>query len=238
VWSPLINLLSARFRLIRYDERGNGLSDWDVNDISFEAIVRDLETVVDKLGLERFALFGISQGAAVSIAYATRHPDRVSRLVLFGGYAQSWRAHGDVAEIAQREALITLVRHGWGQDNPAFRQVFTSRFVPGATREEMKWFNDLQRVSASPENAIRLIKAFSTIDVANLLPQVAVPTLVLHSRGDAAIPYEQGLMLARGIRNARFVTLESSNHLILSHEPAWDRYTSEICDFLSDIERE
>lgn len=233
IWSPLLDLLSRKFRLIRYDERGNGLSDWDVKDISFEAIVRDLETVVDKLGLDRFALFGISQGAAVSIAYATRHPDRVSRLVLFGGYAQSWRARGDAAEIAQREALLTLVRHGWGQDNPAFRQVFTSRFVPGATSEEMKWFNDLERASASPENAVRLIKAFSTIDVVDLLPQVAVPTLVLHSRGDAAIPYEQGLMLARGIPNARFVTLESNNHLILSHEPAWHRFTEEICEFLA-----
>jgi DNA-binding winged helix-turn-helix (wHTH) protein/pimeloyl-ACP methyl ester carboxylesterase len=232
VWSPLFALLSKRFRLIRYDERGNGLSDWDVKEISFESVVRDLETVVDTLGLERFALFGISQGAAVSIAYATRHPERVSRLILSGGYAQGWLQRGNAEEIAQREALLTLVRHGWGLDNPAFRQVFTSRYVPGATSEETKWFNDLQRVSASPENAIRLIKMFSAIDIVDLLPRVAAPTLVLHSRGDAGIPFTQGLLLARGIPNARFVALESNNHLILSHEPAWPRYADEICDFL------
>jgi pimeloyl-ACP methyl ester carboxylesterase/DNA-binding winged helix-turn-helix (wHTH) protein len=236
VWWPLLNLLSEKFRLIRYDERGNGLSDWDVKDISFEAVVRDLETVVDSLGLERFALFGMSQGAAVSIAYATRHPDRVSRLILFGGYPLGWQKRGDPMDIAQREALLTLIENGWGLDNPAFRQVFTSRFVPDATAEETKWFNDLQRVSTSPQNAIRLIKMFSVIDVVDLLPRVAAPTLVLHSRGDAGIPFAQGLMLARGIPNARFVALESNNHLILSHEPAWGRYTQEICDFLLESE--
>ena len=234
VWSPLFTLLSEKFRLVRYDERGTGLSDWDVQDISFEAVVRDLETVVDKLGLERFALFGISQGASVSIAYATRHPERVSRLVLFGGYAQGWRIRADTAEIARREAMLTLIESGWGMDNPAFRQVFTSRFVPGATGEEMNWFNDLQRVSTSAENAIRLINMFSMIDVTDLLPLVSAPTLVLHSRGDAGIPFAQGLMLARGIPNARFVALESDNHLVLSHEPAWSRYTEEICGFLEE----
>jgi pimeloyl-ACP methyl ester carboxylesterase/DNA-binding winged helix-turn-helix (wHTH) protein len=236
VWSPLFTLLSDRFRLIRYDERGTGLSDWNVPDVSFEAVVCDLETVVDKLGLERFALFGISQGASVSIAYATRHPERVSRLVLFGGYAQGWRVRADAAEIARREALLTLIESGWGMDNPAFRQVFTSRFVPGATGEEMKWFNDLQRVSTSAENAIRLIKMFSMIDVTDLLPRIATPTLVLHSRGDAGIPFSQGLLLARAIPNARFVALESNNHLVLSHEPAWARYTEEICNFLNEDE--
>ena len=201
-------------------------------EISLEAVVRDLETVVDRLGLDRFALFGISQGASVSIAYATRHPERVSRLVLFGGYAQGWRVRADAAEIARREALLTLIESGWGMDNPAFRQVFTSRFVPGATSEEMNWFNDLQRVSTSAENAVRLINMFSMIDVTGLLPRVKAPTLVLHSRGDAGIPFAQGLMLARGIPNARFVALESNNHLVLSHEPAWPRYTEEICGFL------
>lgn len=234
VWSPLFTLLSERFRLVRYDERGTGLSDRDVQDVSFEAVVRDLETVVDKLGLERFALFGISQGASVSIAYATRHPERVSRLILFGGYAQGWRQRADAAEIVRREALLTLIESGWGMDNPAFRQVFTSRFVPGATSEEMNWFNDLQRVSTSAENAIRLINMFSKIDVTDLLPRVRAPTLVLHSRGDAGIPFAQGLLLARGIPNARFVALESDNHVVLSHEPAWARFTDEICGFLDE----
>ena len=126
-----------------------------------------------------------------------------------------------------------LIRNGWGLDTPAFRQVFTSCYVPDATAEEMKWFNDLQRMSASPENAARLMEIYSDIDIVELLPRVAAPTLVLHSRGDAAIPFNQGLLLARSIPNARFVALESKNHIILSHEPAWERYTQEICDFLS-----
>jgi DNA-binding winged helix-turn-helix (wHTH) protein/pimeloyl-ACP methyl ester carboxylesterase len=233
VWSPLITALSARYRLIRYDERGNGLSDWNVDDISFEACVRDLEAVVDGLGLEQFSLFGVSQGAAVSIAYATRHPERVSRLALLGGYAQGWRKRGTEIEITQREALESLVRFGWGQDNPAFRQVFTSLFIPGGTPEQMQWFNDLQRVSTSPENAVRLMRAFGNIDVTDLLARVSLPTLVLHSRGDARVPFEQGLKLARGIPGARFVELDSNNHVLLSHEPAWQRCVDEITAFLS-----
>jgi pimeloyl-ACP methyl ester carboxylesterase len=237
VWSPLLDLLSEKCRLIRYDERGTGLSDWDVKDISFDAFVRDLETVVDNLGLERFALLGISQGAAVSIAYATRHPERVSRLILYGGFSLGWRKSGSERLVKQLEALLTLIRHGWGRDNPAFRQVFTSLFVPGATEEETKWWNDLQRTSTSPENATRLIDTFGTIDVRDLLPQVAAPTLVVHSRGDVPVPFKLGLALARGIPNARLLALESNNHLILSHEPAWERFAQEIRDFLGDEEK-
>ena len=233
VWSPLFTLLSEKFRLIRYDERGNGLSERDVADISFEAFVRDLEAVVDALGLEKFALLGLSQGAAVSIAYAARHPERVSRLVLVGGYALGWRKREGPDELEKRGAIETLVRLGWGQDNPAFRQIFTSQFIPGGTVEQMQWFNDLQRVSASPENAIRLGRAFGEIDVSALLPNVTVPTLVLHARGDARVPFEQGLMLAREIPGAQFVALESDNHVTLSHEPAWRRFADEVCGFLA-----
>ena len=236
VWSPLLARLASQFRLIRYDERGNGLSDWNVADLSFEAFVRDLETVVDTLRLERFALFGISQGAAVSIAYAACHPERVSRLVLYGGYAYGWRKRGTADQIAQRETLMQLIPRGWGQDNAAFRQVYTSLFIPGGTLEEMEWFNDLARVSTSPDIAVRLQSAFGEIDVAALVPRVAAPTLVLHSRGDALIPFEQGLMLARTIPNARFVALESRNHILLAHEPAWQRLVDEMCDFLSEDE--
>jgi pimeloyl-ACP methyl ester carboxylesterase len=232
VWAPSLELLASRFRLIRYDERGTGLSDWDVEDISFEAFVRDLETVVDALGLDRFALWGISQGAAVSIAYAARHPDRVSCLVVSGGYAVGWRKRGNADEIARRQALTTLIRHGRDHDNPACRQVFTSLVMPDATNEQMESSNDLQRLSASPENAIRLMETWGEIDVSDLLPRVVAPTLVLHSRHDAPVPLEQGLTLARGIPDARFVALASRNHLILSHEPAWRRYMDEICSFL------
>jgi pimeloyl-ACP methyl ester carboxylesterase len=232
VWSPLFLRLAAHCQLVRYDERGTGLSDREVRDFSFEAFVRDLETVVDACGLERFALLGISQGAPVSIAYAVRHPERVSRLVLCGGFVKGWRKRGNAADVARAEASVTLVREGWGQDNPAARQMFTSLIVPDATLEEMRWFNELQQVSGSADAAIRLLQAIGEIDIDALVHRVAVPTLVLHSRGDARVPFEHGLALARAIPGARFVALESKNHIILSHEPAWQRFTDEICGFL------
>jgi pimeloyl-ACP methyl ester carboxylesterase len=232
VWAPLFGRLAAQCRLVRYDERATGLSDWQAPQLSLHIFVQDLETVVDALGLGRFALFGISQGAPIAIAYAVRHPDRVSRLILSGGFAQGWRRRGSAADMARAEASITLISQGWGQDNPAARQMFTSLIVPDATLEEMRWLNDLERVSASPENAIRLLHAIGDIDVLDLLPQVSVPTLILHSRSDARVPFEHGLLLARTIPNARFVALDSKNHLILSHEPAWQRYVDEVCGFL------
>jgi pimeloyl-ACP methyl ester carboxylesterase/DNA-binding winged helix-turn-helix (wHTH) protein len=234
VWSPLFQRLANQRRLIRYDERGMGLSDRDVPDFSFEAWVRDLETVVDTLELDRFALLGISQGAPISIAYAVRHPRRVSHLILCGAFAKGWRKRGSAADVARAEASITLIREGWGQDNPAARQMFTSLIVPDATLEEMRWLNDLERVSASPETAIRMLRVIGDIDISDLLPRITVPTLVLHARGDARVPFEHGLALARSIPNARFVALESKNHLILSHEPAWVRFTAEVSGFLAD----
>ena len=232
VWSPLFSRLAAQCTLVRYDERGTGLSDRDVPEFSFEAFVQDLETVVDGCGLDRFALLGISQGAPVSIAYAVRHPERVSRLILSGGFAKGWHKRGSAADVARAEASVTLIRDGWGQDNPAARQMFTSLIVPDATHEEMRWFNELERISASADTAIRLLRVIGDIDVTDLLRRVAVPTLVVHSRSDARVPFEHGLMLAHAIPDARLVTLESKNHLILSHEPAWPRYIDEICGFL------
>jgi pimeloyl-ACP methyl ester carboxylesterase/DNA-binding winged helix-turn-helix (wHTH) protein len=228
IWSHLLHALAAECRLIRYDERGNGLSDWDVDDISFEAFVRDLETVVDAAGLEKFSLLGISQGAAVSIAYTVRHPERVDRLILWGGFARGRTKRNP----EQAETLQALVRQGWGSDNPAFRQFFTSLFVPDGNPEQMQWFNDLQRITASPENAVRIMQASGQVDVSDLLPQVRVPTLVLHGRNDAAIPFDEGRRLAAGIPDARFVTLETRNHLIVEKEPAWSRLLEEISTFL------
>jgi DNA-binding winged helix-turn-helix (wHTH) protein/pimeloyl-ACP methyl ester carboxylesterase len=236
VWSPLFGRLAAQCQLVRYDERGIGLSDRDVPDFSFDAFVDDLETVVDECRLQRFALLGISQGAPVAIAYAVRHPERVSRLILCGGFAKGWRNRGNAGEVARAEASVTLIREGWGHDNPAARQMFTSLIVPDATQEEMQWFNELERISASAETAVRLLHVLGDIDVMELLPRVEAPTLVLHSRGDARVPFEHGLMLARRIPQARFVALESKNHLILSHEPAWRRFIDEICGFLRDEE--
>jgi pimeloyl-ACP methyl ester carboxylesterase/DNA-binding winged helix-turn-helix (wHTH) protein len=228
IWSHLLHALAAENRFIRYDERGNGLSDWNVDDISFEAFVRDLETVVDAAGLERFSLFAMSQGSAVSIAYAVRHPERVERLILYGGFARG-RARRNPE---QAETLLALVRQGWGSENPAFRQFFTSLFVPDGNPEQMQWFNDLQRITTSPENAVRIMQATGQVDVSDLLPQVRVPTLVLHARNDAAVPFDEGRSLAAGIPGARFVALESRSHVILEKEPAWARLIEEITAFL------
>jgi pimeloyl-ACP methyl ester carboxylesterase/DNA-binding winged helix-turn-helix (wHTH) protein len=232
IWSVFIDELAAGHRLIRYDARGNGLSDWDVAEISFDALVRDLETVVEANGLDRFALLGLSQGAAVSIAYAVRHPERVSHLVLLGGFAQGPRARGIPEQVAACDAMLTLIRQGWGQENPAFRQLFTSLFIPGGTPEQVQWYNDLQRRSASPENACRMRAAIDLIDVSDLLEQVRAPTLVLHCREDARVPFEEGRRLAAGIPGARFVALESRNHVLIEGEPAWDRFFAEFRDFV------
>jgi pimeloyl-ACP methyl ester carboxylesterase/DNA-binding winged helix-turn-helix (wHTH) protein len=232
VWSPLFQGLAERFRLVRYDPRGCGLSDRNRELISFEGFVRDLETVTDALQLERFALFGISQGAAVSIAFAARHPDRVSHLILSGGFALGWNRRGTAAEIATRSALLTLIAHGWGQDNPAFRQVFAARLWPETTAEQSRSFDELQQLSASPENAERIQQVVGDIDVTALLPLVRAPTLVLHSRGDATVPRELGLTLAQQIPGARFVELDSHNHFPLSHEAPWKTYLEEIVGFV------
>ena len=231
IWQHMFLELSNGYQLVRYDERGNGLSDWEVDDISFEAFVRDLEAVVDAAELDRFALLGISQGCPVGIAYAVRHPERVSKLVLYGGYARGW------AKRSQKDkdrglATIELMKQGWGQDNPAFRQIFTSQMIPGATAEQMRWFNEIQRITTTPEIAVRLRLAMGEIDVMSLLPQVSIPTLVLHAREDAVAPFEGGRKMAAMIPGAHFVPLESANHLLIENEPAWPRFLAEVKNFL------
>jgi len=232
VWRHMFEELSRDHLLVRYDARGNGLSDWEVEDISFDAFVRDLEAVIDVAAPERFALLGISQGCAVSVAYAVRHPERISHLILYGGSVKGWRLQG--SQVREKwEAMNALMRHGWGQDNPAFRQMFTALFMPGATPEQMHWFNDLQRASTSPENALRIREAIAEFDVEALLPKISAPTLVLHARDDAVAPFKAGREYAIGIPGARFVPLESQNHLLLESEPAWSRFLSEIKTFLA-----
>jgi pimeloyl-ACP methyl ester carboxylesterase/AraC-like DNA-binding protein len=234
IWRGWIANLASDFRLIRYDERGNGLSDWNAPDLSLDAFVEDLATVVDAAGLDHVDLLGISQGAAVSIAYSLRYPGRVRRLVLLNGYAAGWRARGDNEEISRREAMLTLTELGWGQDNPAYRQLFTNFYVPGANAEQASWFNELQRRSTSPQIAVRLMRVLSAIDVRKLLPAVTVPTLVLHSRGDQAIPFSAGEELARDIPGARFVPLDGQNHILLEGEPAFRKFIEETRAFLRD----
>ncbi|HEX8841172.1 MAG TPA: alpha/beta fold hydrolase [Sphingomicrobium sp.] len=233
IWSGWIRELSANFRLIRYDERGNGMSDWDTPDLSLEAFVDDMACVVDAAGVETFDLLGISQGAAVAIAYSLLHPERVRRIVLLGGYAAGWRTRGDNEEIARREAMLTLTELGWGKDNPAYRQLFTTFYIPGANSEQMSWFNELQLRCASPKNAVRLMRTLGAIDVRHLLSSVRHPTLVLHARGDRAVPFEEGQALARAIPGSRFVELDSANHILLAAEPAWSVFIRELRSFLA-----
>jgi class 3 adenylate cyclase/pimeloyl-ACP methyl ester carboxylesterase len=234
VWQPLYRELCRDNTFLRYDARGNGLSDREVTDVTFEHFVGDLETVVDAAGLDRFALLGISQGCAVSIAYAVRHPDRVSHLVLFGGYALGWKKRARTeSEKEAAEAMLTLMRIGWGQENPAFRQIFTTQFIPDASKAQTDWFNEFQRISASPADAVRNLVANGETDVTSLLSQVRVPTLVMHSRHDARVPMEAGRRMAAAIPGARFVPLESRNHLIMEDEPAFARFLEELKAFVA-----
>jgi pimeloyl-ACP methyl ester carboxylesterase/AraC-like DNA-binding protein len=233
VWRHWLQEFTTGHTLIRYDERANGMSDWDTPEISFEAFVDDLECVVDSAGVEKFDLLGISQGASVAIAFAVRHPEKVRRLLICGGYAAGWAARGDPEEVARREALLKLTEVGWGADHPTYRQVFTSLYIPEGTTEQIDWWNEMQRVSCSPENAVKLQRALSLIDVRDLLPQVAVPTLIFHSRDDQVVPFAAGEYLARHIPGATFVPLEGENHLLLEKEKSWPEFVRVARDFLS-----
>ena len=225
--------LSRYNEYVRYDDRGCGLSDRVVKSSTFQDWVHDLETVVDSAGLDKFALLGISQGGAVSIAYAARHPHRVSHLILYGASALGWsKIHSSPAEQEEGNAMLTLTRAGWGKDNPAYRQLFTSLFVPGGTAEQASWFNELQRKSTSPENAVRFLMEFAQIDVLDQLAKVSAPTLIIHTRGDLVNRFEDGRDLATLIRGAHFIPLESKNHILLEDEPAWKDFLVETRRFL------
>ena len=238
VWRPLLTELSKDRTLIRYDERGCGLSDWNVVDLSFEAWVRDLETVVNAAGVDRFPLLGISQGASIAVAYAVRHPSRVSHLVLVGGYARGRLQRASTSQQREEaETMNKLAELGWGKENPAFRQFFTTQFIPGGSPEQHHWFNELERISTSPENAGRFMRVFNDINVVDLLPQVECPTIVLHASRDARVPFDEGRLIAGLIPGARFVPLEGANHLLLESEPSWLRFLEELRGFLPPVPR-
>ena len=228
IWRHWYAALSRHHRLLRYDERGNGMSQRDVDDVTFDTWVRDLETVVDAAKLDRFPLLGISRGGSIAIAYAVKHPERVTHLVLYGAFATGLNHHGTPHELEARHALTSLVRLGWGLKNAAFCKTFTCRFIPEATPEHEQWFDELQRVSTSPENAARLMQRDDDIDVRPLLSQVKTPTLVIHCDRDRAVAPERGRELAAAIPGARYVSLPSANHLMLEDEPAWTLFLEEV----------
>lgn len=233
IWRPWFDAFGARYRFCRYDSRGCGLSDRAASDASLDVLVADLEAVVEAAKLDRFALLGISQGGAVSVAYAALHPDRVSHLVLLGAFARGpLRRNPKPEEIESQQAQIKLIETGWGQDNPAFRQLFTNLIFPNATPEQVRSFNDLQRMSCTPHHAARLVARFSDIDASPYLAQVACPTLVLHTRGDMCAPFEEGLFIASSIPGARLVPLETKSHVPTPGEPSFDRVVEEIEAFV------
>ena len=233
VWRPRLLEMEKNYTMTRYDGRGCGLSDRAVQDLSFDANLRDLEAVADAAGLKRFVLLGCCQGSGLAIAYAARHPERVSNLVLYGAFARGrLKRNPSAREIEEADMMLKLVELGWGVENPAFRQVYTTMFIPDSTPEQFRWFTDLQRMSTSPENAVGLIRGFDGMDVTTLLPKVNCPTLVLHARNDARVPFAEGRMVASSIPGAEFVTLESCNHILLEHQPAWKQFLAEIARFV------
>jgi pimeloyl-ACP methyl ester carboxylesterase/DNA-binding winged helix-turn-helix (wHTH) protein len=233
IWSHWIDGLARHHRLVRYDERGNGLSDWEVADIGFDAWVDDLELVVDAVGLDRFPLLGISQGGAVAIGYAVRHPERVSHLILAGAYCRGRLARARTADEREEAALdLQLGRIGWRHDDPTFRQVFASQFLPDGDRALWDAFNDLQRATTSTGNVVRFLDEFAQIDVSALAPRVRCPTLILHARGDLRVPRSQAQDLAALIPDSELRFLEGRNHIMTADEPAWPAFLAELERFL------
>jgi len=233
VWRPWLSLLTRRHTLIRYDMRGCGLSDREGIEFSFEEFVEDLEAVIEAAGLEQFVLFGTVNGAAISMTYAVRHPDRVSHLVLYAGYVRNKLAGSPTPrEVEEAQARLKVMELGWPNDTPAYGQFFTSLHMPDASAEQFQSFNDLVRRTTSPANAVALLQAFFRIDVREIVPKVRCPTLVLHARGDSIIQFEEGRAVAGLIPGARFVPLESRNHVLLDTEPAWQQLVDALNDFL------
>ncbi len=234
-WAPTFTRFARNFRFVRYDARGNGLSDWDIGDNTFEASVDDLEAVIDGLALEKVSLLGLSQGAAFAIAYAARHPTRVSRLLLHGCYARGRHRRNSDLERKKSEMVDALITTGWGSDSPVYNNALASFFIPSAAPDQIRSFALLQRVSASAANILRSRAMLDEIDITEILPAIRVPTLITHSRRDQIVPIEEGRLVATAIPGARFVTLESDNHVVLPGEPAWDQWMSLIEDFQLDM---
>jgi pimeloyl-ACP methyl ester carboxylesterase/DNA-binding CsgD family transcriptional regulator len=233
VWGPRLAELIANYALTRYDGRGCGLSERNVKDLSFEACLGDLEAVADAAGLKRFILLGCCQGTGLAIAYAARHPDRVSHLILYGAFARGrLRRNPSPQDIDEANTMLKLVELGWGRDNPAFRQVYTMLFIPESKPEQYRWFSDMQRMSTSPENAVGLIRGFDAMDVTQQMAEIRSPTLVLHARNDSRVPFAEGHFVASSIPNAEFVPLESRNHILLQHQPAWRQFFEEVARFV------
>ena len=238
VWRHWLHFLAGHFRFIRYDERGCGMTDWHAADLSPARWTEDLAGVIDKAGIDKpMILLGISQGATTAIQYAAMYPERVSKLILYGGYARGWARRNSPDTVRYYQAIMELMARGWDSDNSTFRQVFTSRFIPGATEEQIRWFNELCRRTTSGDVAVRLMEARAEVDVTAYLEQIRAPTLVLHVRDDEVVPVSEGRLLASNIPGASFVELDSRNHVLLDNEPAWDEFRKHVLAFTGLSER-
>ena len=237
VWKHWLQFFSEHWRFVRYDERGCGMSEWHGGALSFDQWAGDLGSVIDAARPEGpVTLLGISQGAATCIKYALKHPERVARLILYGGYARGGLRRGTPETQLEFQAMINLSRAAWARENPTFRQVFTSRFIPGGTAEQLQWFNDLCLKTTSAEVAPILIEARGMVDISDCLADVRTPTLVLHARGDEVVPISEGRLLAASIPGAEIVELDSRNHVLLEHEPAWQRFREAVVSYLQPEE--
>jgi pimeloyl-ACP methyl ester carboxylesterase len=232
VWRHWWRELAGRYRLIRYDTRGGGLSDWEPPSLSFDECVEDLHSVADAAGLEQFALFGMSQGVSVAIAYAAKHPERVSHLILYGGFVRGLARRDDARELERLELLEHLIRVGWGDPQHMFRQTFGAMFIPDGTNEQFKWFDELQRASMSPANAAEFLRVAHDVDLRSSLRELRVPTLVMHSKRDIAVPFDEAKIIAAGIQGATLKVLDSNNHILFEDEPAWPQFLADIEAFL------
>jgi pimeloyl-ACP methyl ester carboxylesterase/DNA-binding CsgD family transcriptional regulator len=234
IWRPWIEAFSSDYTLVRLDERGCGLSEREPRDFSFDAFVRDMEAVADAAGLEKFALFGHSQGGAVAIEYAARHPERVTHLVLLGAYLRgSLRRAATPETEAEILAQLKLVELGWGREDASYRQMFAMQFLPGGSLEQVRSLSELQKVSSSPGNAVQILRTAFQLQVRAAAPQVRCPTLVLHARGDMRVPFEEGCLAASEIPGARMVPLDTRNHILLEHEPAFGQFFEQLRGFVS-----
>jgi len=234
VWRHWLQGLSEQHSLLRYDELGCGLSDWDATDYSLDAWVQHLETVVDANGLDRFPLLGISQGGAVAIEYTVRHPERVTHLILYGAYGRG-RLQRATTEQQRREAAIDLelAQLGWGRNDDSFMQVFTMQFLPDGTREQWDAFNELQRRTTPPDNAVQFLRAFADINVIDSAARVSRPTLILHATDELRVPFSAAQELAATIPDSELIALDSKNHILIEDEPAWPRFLDEVDTFLA-----
>jgi class 3 adenylate cyclase/pimeloyl-ACP methyl ester carboxylesterase len=231
--APLLTSVAAKYRLVRFDQRGNGLSDWNVKEISFERFVDDLERIFDAAQVERAPIVALSQGGAIAAAFAARRPERVSAIVMIGAFPLGRNKRRSKRELEQARALRAMMAAGWDDEFPSLRDLLANVIVPTSSEEERRSYAEDMRRIISPGNVARTREAIDNIDITDMLRDVTAPCLVLHCRGDRMQPVEQGRAIAAGLPNARFIAYDSVNHLPPESDPVWPLIERELQTFLS-----